>query len=323
MGGSTPAPSRPQLTDAQAAVFSYATVLRGWDPIADAEDAQPDVTVEAGGPFPTVQSAVSEASSRAAAGKRVHILVKPGTYREIVEVPKAAVPITIYGAGPDASAVRIEGDLDASLKGTAGSATVRIANDGFQAKNLTFANTFKGFSQAVALLVDDADRVHLDNVRFEGFQDTLYLKATSPEKPARVFVHKSYVEGDVDFIFGEATAYFLDTEVRSLGRRTFSYALAPSTHVRSRFGFVFERCAFTHDGSPNALAGKFKLARQWFRGGSVEAVGKVAVLNSRIGAHIDKARPWADWGVGTARFRPVQYDANGEIYLAEYRNADE
>jgi polygalacturonase len=70
---------------------------------------------------------------------------------------------------------------------------------------------------------------------------------------------------------------------------------------------VFERCRFTHDGSPNARAGVFKLARQWFR--SIPAVGKVAIVNSSIGAHIDPVRPWADWSIGTPRHRPVQYDS--------------
>ena len=50
----------------------------------------------------------------------------------------------------------------------------------------------------------------------------------------------------MDFIFGEATAFFRDSEIRSLGDRAISYTLAPSTHYRSRHGFVFERCRFTN-----------------------------------------------------------------------------
>jgi pectin methylesterase-like acyl-CoA thioesterase len=321
-------PMRPELTAARAQQYSYAKVLGDWDPLSDplAKGAPltPDFVVDSqGGPgaFATIQAAVTRAAA-AKGGRRIHILVKPGTYRELVHVPASAAPITIYGEGPDARAVRIEGNLDAMLAGTAGSATAWIQGAGFQAKNVTFANTFNGWSQAVALLADDADRVQFENVRFEGFQDTLYLKSSPPAR-ARIFLHKSYVEGDVDFIFGDAAAYFLESEVRSLGTRTYSYALAPSTLRSSPFGFVFQRCVFTHDGSAQALAAKFKLARQWFRGGDAEAVGKVAILESRIGAHIDKARPWADWGIGTPRYRRVQYDSDdGEAFLAEYRNVD-
>jgi pectin methylesterase-like acyl-CoA thioesterase len=86
--------------------------------------------------------------------------------------------------------------------------------------------------------------------------------------------------------------------------------------VKSPYGFVFDACRFTHDGTPNARAGFFKLARQWNR--SPEHVGKVAILNSSIGAHIDPVRPWADWSIGTPRHRPVQYE-----YLTEFNNTGE
>lgn len=347
IGVAPQAAKRPQLTDAQAATYAYGEVLRSWDPLEDplAADAAltPDYVVDAS---TTLQAAVNEASA-SGRDRRAYILVKPGIYRETLLVPDSAVPITLYGADADARQVRITASIDAtSLKdgkpvGTPGSATVRIRNSGFQAKNLTFENGYNKdvgdaarHSQAVAVFVDDADRVQFENVRFVGYQDTLYLHATSPERPARVFLHKSYIEGDMDFIFGAATAFFLRTEIRTLGDRAMSYITAASTHVRSPHGFVFEECAFTHDGSANALAGVFKLGRQYFPNQSPDAVGKVAILRSRIGAHVDRLRPWADWGVaGAPRYRPVQYDSADyranqglpgrvpvEPFLAEYHN---
>ena len=56
----------------------------------------------------------------------------------------------------------------------------------------------------MALTVDCADRARFEKVRFEGFQDTLYLKSSEAGRVPRVFVHRSYVEGDMDFIFGDA-----------------------------------------------------------------------------------------------------------------------
>jgi pectin methylesterase-like acyl-CoA thioesterase len=261
-----------------------------------------------------------------------------------------------FAGAPHTVTAMFDALKDRATIGTPGSAVAWIRNDGFEASNVTFANGYNKEqgdavggstvqSQAVAMMVDDADRVRFENVRFEGFQDTLYLHSTSPLRPARAFIHHSYVEGDMDFIFGEGTAYFLDTEIRSLGDRRVQYVLAPSTHYQSRFGFVFSRCAFTNDGSPNARAGTFKLARQWFRGqrctpyaaasgapgyactlgdtdtpanprgtvsrSALEAVGKVAILDSTIGEHIDKARPWADWNArGTRQHRPVQLDSD-------------
>ena len=327
---------RPQLTPEQAKGYAYAAVLGDWDPLADGlaqgEVFRPDYVVEQGvapgGPaFSSVQAAIDAAVARAWGSgqrERVRILLRPGTYEERVDIPSAAPPITLYGAGSDAASSRIRFSLSAEKAGnTPASSIVRVRARGFQAKNLTIENAYNkdrgdksSHSQAVALMLDDADEAHLENVRLLGFQDTLYLAATNAERPARAFIHRSYIEGDMDFVFGEATAYFLATEIRSLGDRAVSYTLAPSTHVKSRHGFVFEGCRFTHDGSPNALAGTFKLARQWNR--SPEHVGKVAILNSRIGAHIDPLRPWADWSIGTPRYRPVNYD-----HLFEFNNTTE
>ena len=349
---------RPQLTQEQARDYDYAKVLGDWDPMADplVEGTLPgaDYVVDAAGStrYSTVQSAIDAAIAAAAKGvRRYYVAVKPGTYRELVVIPESPAPITLVGVGPDPASVRITGDPHGTIR----SSVVRVRNDGFQARNITFANAYNKDrgdaagpgtvqAQAVAMAVDGADRVQFENVRFEGFQDTLYLGSSTPRKPARAFIHRSYVEGDMDFIFGEATAYFLDSEVRTLGDRRVSYALAPSTHYESRHGFVFRRCDFTSDGSVNARAGTFKLARQWFRGqrctpyaplagappydcalgdvdapatphgtitrAALEAVGKVAILESRIGPHIDRARPWADWNAaGTRQYRPVQYDS--------------
>jgi pectin methylesterase-like acyl-CoA thioesterase len=313
--------ARPRLTGSQAASYSYAEVLRGWDPVAEAarEGDRPDLVVEAGRPgdgrttFPAIQQAVDAATAMGVPGepRRVRILLRPGTYDEQVLVPASPVAITLYGEGPDPSAVRIR----SRPAGGIASAVVRVRGAGFHAANLTIENSHnkdtgdrRNQTQAVALTLEDADRAHLDSVRLLGFQDTFFLSASDPRLPARAFVRRSYVEGDMDFIFGEATAYFSDTEVRSLGDRAISYTLAPSTHYLTRHGFVFEGCRFTHDGTPNALAGVFKLARQWNRGPA--AVGKVAILHSTIGAHIDRERPWADWSIGTARYRPVQYDSD-------------
>jgi polygalacturonase len=390
-----PPPRRPQLSGEQARGYSYASVLEGWDPIAEGlANGEPDYVVDASGAsgsYTTIQAAVNDAVARAQASvawSRVRILVRRGVYAGLLYVPASTARIAIHGDGADPAAVRIVATLDAALPGaryaerfgaefaaapppvaamfeavkaravitTPGSAVAWIRNDGFEAANVTFANGYNKDhgdavgtttvqSQAVAAMVDDADRVRFENVRFEGYQDTLFLRSSAPGRPARTFVHKSYVEGDMDFIFGEGTGYFLDTEVRTLGDRRVSYTLAPSTHYSSRFGLVFSHCAFTADGSPNAAAGTFKLARQWFRGqrctpyaplagappyacvlgaadapatprgtisrAPLEAVGKVAILDSTIGPHIDRERPWADWNArGTRQYRPVQYDSD-------------
>ena len=253
--------------------------------------------------------------------------------------------------------------------GTSGSGTAWIQSDGFQARNLTIENAFnrdgvvkhpecsgdncpdttggsRVHHQAVALRVHGADRVQFENVRLLGLQDTLFLDAQDGSATVRSFFHKSYVEGDVDFIFGDTIAYFDDCEIKSIGDRGASYALAPDTNRRAKYGFVFNGCRFTSDVKPGANPNKtaFYLARQWFhnerctpygfipvdgyscrlgdvdvyrapagtiRKFTLETVGKAVILNSRIGPHIDRAWPWSEWNrEGTLAHRPAQFSSS-------------
>ncbi|WP_343730093.1 pectinesterase family protein [Duganella sp.] len=284
---------------------------------------------------------------------------------------------------------------DRAQIGTFGTQTVWAQNSGFQARNITFENGYNKDTgnaraealpninnihhQAIALSVDSADKAQFENVRLIGFQDTLFLKSPQPGSTVRSFFNKSYIEGDVDFIFGDSTAYFHQSEIRTLGDRGVSYVTAPDTHVKSKYGFVFDNVRFTHEG---AKTGNFYLLRQWFHSArctpyaplpvegysctygptngykaptgtvarvSLEAVGKMVVLNSRIGAHINKQQPWSDWNKkGTISYRPAQYSSDDhwnnlikagidpvkdlgytappsppDVFLGEFNNSDE
>ncbi|SNT30718.1 pectinesterase family protein [Tropicimonas sediminicola] len=205
-----------------------------------------------------------------------------------------------------------------------------------------------GQHQAVACHVAGADRVQLLDLHLESFQDTLYLQ--SPVAGiGRSYLSGCRISGDVDFIFGGATAFFDRCEVVTRGSRgARSWALAPSTNLWMPHGFVFDRCRFSHDGSEAGRDGTSFLGRQWFEGvratpycvpngaqyrcvlgdadnldahvGQIsrrclEAVGKCIVLNSQIGAHISRAPPWDAWSAGdwSPRYRPVQ--ASGREFL--------
>lgn len=250
---------------------------------------------------------------------------------------------------------------DRPVLGTFGTAVLWVKSPGFQLKNISVENAFNKDTgnarepaepsiapvvhhQALAVMLDGADKTHFEGVRLLGFQDTLFLKNGRNAETARYFFNRSYIEGDVDFIFGDATAFFYHSEIKSLGDRTTSYAAAPNTNIRSRYGFVFDHSRFTHDGSQNAKAGKFYLLRQWFHNSrctpygsmavagyscqvgendqyvapsgtitrkALETVGKMVVMNSAIGSHINKSQPWSDWNrSGTLSYRPAQFNAD-------------
>jgi polygalacturonase len=411
--------TRPQLSAEQAKAYERSEVLKyvgplgaeridPWDPLADplarGVAFTPDYTVDANAKpdgvvrFASVQAAVNKAIADAR-GKRVHIRIQPGVYRELLYVPGSGTPITLYSDAPDPRAVRIVAGLDASTTGadyrqrygaqfdgapaavramyeqlkdlpalsTSGSGTAWIRGDGFQARNLTIENGFnregtktrsecvgdrcpdntggsRVHHQAVALRVDGADRVQFENVRLLGLQDTLFLNSRDGASTVRSYFHNAHVEGDVDFIFGDTIAYFEDCEIKSIGGRPASYALAPDTSRRAKYGFVFKRCRFTSDEQASSKTTQFYLARQWFhnqrctpygwmavdgyrcrlgdadvyrapegtiRQRTLESVGKAVILNSRIGAHIDRENPWSEWNRnGTMAHRPAQFSSD-------------
>ena len=94
--------------------------------------------------------------------------------------------------------------------GTFFSETVEINGTGFEADNITFENTAGNTGQAVAAAVR-ADRAIFKHCRFLGHQDTLFADY------GRQYYVDSYIEGGVDFIFGNATAVFDHSEIHANG----------------------------------------------------------------------------------------------------------
>ncbi|WP_222852154.1 pectinesterase family protein [Olivibacter sp. SDN3] len=93
--------------------------------------------------------------------------------------------------------------------------------------------------RAVAVNVTD-NRVAFRNCRFLGFQDTLYAKGSqdNSENQSLQYYENCYIEGSVDFIFGAATALFVDCQLHSIGA---GYITAASTPQDKACGFCFYR----------------------------------------------------------------------------------
>ncbi|MDQ7990355.1 MAG: pectinesterase family protein [Candidatus Dactylopiibacterium sp.] len=341
-------PARPQLSESQAAAHTPAAYFaksgniealetNPWDPvrngIADLSKVKPAFVVAADGTgtHKTVQAALDAAIAKGGS-ERIYVQVKPGTYREQVCL-KDAPPVTIYGSSSDASRVVIvnnkansttkpkdetlnacEGRKGADSYGTSGSSTFLAYADDFQAKNLTVSNDYDERTnprgpQAVALNTR-GDRVILDNVRLLGHQDTLMVKSPNMGDVDRVYVTNSYIEGDVDFVFGRAVAVFDKVEFKSLTDRERAeggYVFAPSQPQNFPHGYLVINSKFTSDA--NKAGKKISLGRSWDEGASPYVAkdgskhlpnGMVVIRNSAIGAHIDAAEPW-DKAASTGR----------------------
>ncbi|MFD5753619.1 pectinesterase family protein [Streptomyces sp. NPDC127033] len=260
------------------------------------------VAKDGSGQYTSVQKAVDAVPAGNAS--RVVILVKPGTYRETVKVPSNKPHVTIQGSGASRKDTEIvynnaagTAKPDGGTYGTSGSASVAVEADDFQARNLTISNDFDearnqslSGHQAVALRTA-ADKVFLDGVIVNGDQDTLLLDTAAKDRLGRVYVTNSYVTGNVDFIFGRASAV-IDRSVITLKKRwdgsSAGYITAPST-AAGRKGILINRSTVNGDVS----SATFYLGRPWHAGGDASLDPQTTVRESTLSAAI-RTTPWTD-----------------------------
>ncbi|MFE7898591.1 pectinesterase family protein [Streptomyces sp. NPDC057424] len=253
------------------------------------------VTLHVPAAYPTVQSAVDAVPS--GNDVPVTIAVAPGTYREKVLVPADKPKIVLRGTGQDRSDTVIVYDTPAEYGGSTGSATVRIAASDVTARNLTFSNDFdeaahelKG-EQALAMKTT-GDRIVFEDTAFLGNQDTLMTDSPRLTTVSRVYIRDSYIEGDVDFIYGRATTVIERSVIRALSRGSATnngYITAASTWKDNPYGFLITRSEIVSD----APAGSFHLGRPWHPGGQPDAIAQVLIRDTKLPAAI-KASPWTD-----------------------------
>jgi pectinesterase len=119
-------------------------------------------------------------------------------------------------------------------------------------------------------------------------------------------VKDSYVEGDVDFIFGRATLVLDGCTIHHISTRNGStgYAVVPSTDSRHRYGILVANSEFTADFG--TAAAQTHLGRAWDESqvdvatyamnvaSGVYPNGQALVRDSVLGAHVRSAAPWAE-----------------------------
>ncbi|MFE9648591.1 pectinesterase family protein [Streptomyces sp. NPDC006365] len=272
------------------------------------------------GDFTTVQAAVT-----AATGSGWTLVIAPGTYRETVSVDRSRTEMTWLGAGDGPRDVVIVYDNAAGTPkpdgsgnyGTTGSATTTVRADGFTAHRITFANDFLreehpeiSGTQAVAIKVQ-GDRSAFHHCRFLGHQDTLYADSMALGTFARQYFAHCYAEGDVDFVFGRATAVYEHCRFHTLARDVDftpkGMVFAPSTAGANPYGYLAVKCRITS----GAEDGAYKLARPWVPSSDTTARPALVVRDTWMGPGIDAAAPYTNMSSGF----PWQ-----DQRFAEYRN---
>jgi PelA/Pel-15E family pectate lyase len=246
------------------------------------------VSQTGGGDVKTVGEAIDKVPANNKT--RFVIFVKSGVYNEQIKIPSDKPFISLIGE--NAETTKLTFNLPNKVAGSTSAAfAVYVGGHDFYAENLTFENSFGKGSQAVAVLVE-VDRVVFKKCRFSGWQDTLYAKN------GRQFYKDCYIEGAVDFIFGQAAAVFENCVIHSKGD---GYITAPMRFAATETsGFVFNHCKLTGENIEKGVL----LGRPW------RDFGRTVYLNTKMDAHI-KPEGWNNWLV----------EREKTAYFAEYKSS--
>ena len=254
-----------------------------------AKAQKPDLTVAADGTgdVKTVGEAIAKVPEDNK--KRFTIFIKPGVYEEQINISVNKPLVSLIGE--NAATTKLTFKISNKEAGSTSAAyAFYVAGHDFYAENLTFENSFGQGSQAVAV-VSDADRAIFKKCRFLGWQDTLYTRR------GRQYYVDSYIEGSVDFIFGQAAAVFENCTIHS---KTDGYIAAPMRFAADEpSGLVFIKSKLTAE---NTVKGVY-LGRPW------RDYGRTVYLETEMGAHI-RAEGWHHW----------QPEREKTAYFAEYKS---
>lgn len=288
--------------------------------------------------FSSINEAVSQIPENNRSAVTIH--VAPGVYREKVTLNRPHVRIVgenakdcVISWGDYANALM----PDQSRRGTFRSYTMLVDADDVTLERLTIENSSsprEKAGQAIALYAD-GDRLAVKDCHLLGHQDTLFTGPLPPEpiepgsfvgpkehairRVGRQYYHNCYICGDVDFIFGSATAYFEDCEIASIlsGDGTAGYATAASTPEGVPYGYVFSGCRFTYTGDGSIARPCVYLGRPW------RDYAKTVLLDCCLGEHIC-AEGFHDWNKPHARDNCLyaEYKSHGPGACDASRRAD-
>lgn len=251
------------------------------------------------GDYTTIQAAINAIPDFN--NDTVVLYIKEGLYHEKILIPKNKNRISCIGENKETTVLdfnetpTIQHSPD-SIFSTWGSASTIVLSDDFTAENITFSNSaLYGTGQALALRLE-GDRMIFTNCKFISHQDTLFANGDG-----RQYFNNCYIEGDVDFIYGSATAVFEDCDIVNV-RKTGGYITAASTPEDREFGFVFIDSRIIGDVN----SGSVWLGRPW------RPYSHTAYINCYL-SEVVQPTGWHNWGKASneATARYLEYNNYG------------
>ncbi|KAM0275707.1 hypothetical protein ACHAQH_007506 [Verticillium albo-atrum] len=215
------------------------------------------------------------------------VFIYPGTYNEQLILAKSGTTILIGYSSNSGDYTQnqvtisfnkgIDTQADAS---NSDSATVYATGNYLQAVNINFANTFGTASNYASLGfgVKSSKYASLYGCQVYGNQDALLINGF-------LFASHSYVEGNIDMIWGGGAAYFLNSTIAP-NRDGIAVTASKRATNTTAAGFVFDQCTVTP--AKGAKYTSVSLGRPW------NANARVAYIDSYLDSCIE-ATGWDQW----------------------------
>jgi len=234
------------VTDAAGAPFVGVSDTTAWQFSTRAEGPAAGtstltVSADGTGDFDTVQGAVDFVPTNNT--QPVTINVRKGKYTEIVYVRSNKRFVTVRGEDRNESVIQYANNENLNT-GSSPRAAFGVDAPDFTLENITVQNTTTRFNSENRTRQSEAfrgnnDRILLNRVNLKSFQDTLLLQSQTNQGG---FVNESYIEGDIDFLWGTGAVYFRNTEVKMVNSNAYY------TQIRNgqgKNGYVFVNSRFT------------------------------------------------------------------------------
>lgn len=214
-----------------------------------------------GAQYTTIQAAVS-ALGAGSSSSSACIFIYPGTYKEKLKINSYKGTLVVYGSTSDTSSYLANsvtvtwGDTAAATGGDEQSSTIDVTVANFKMYNVNIINSYGAgltSGQAIALTAK-ADKLSFYGCAFTSYQDTLYAKS------GYQYYKKCLIIGAVDYIFGDATAWFEQCTLQSNGGGAITAQNRGSASETT--WYIFNKCTVEAASNWKSTGANF-LGRPW------------------------------------------------------------